>query len=75
MTTKTEQLAQKIEIGCSNHVNNKAAAHMRDMEAALVKARKFIDMGFEFCDGDVYGVWHNDAVDALAEIIKLLEQK
>ena len=33
--------------------------------AALEDAAKFTNMGFEFDDGDVFGIHSNDAVDAL----------
>lgn len=33
--------------------------------AALEDAAKFTNMGFAFDDGDVFGIHHNDAVDAL----------
>jgi hypothetical protein len=33
--------------------------------AALEDAVKFTNMGFAFDDGDVFGIHHNDAVDAL----------
>jgi len=34
---------------------------------ALEDATKFTNMGFDFDDGDVFGIHHNDAVDALNE--------
>lgn len=32
---------------------------------ALIKA---VNLGFEFSDGDVFGMHHNETVDALAEL-------
>lgn len=48
------------------------------MAERLKLAIKFIELGFAFHDGDVFGVWSNDAQDcvaALEEIISKLDAK
>ena len=49
-----------------------AAAYTKELEAALRKCHDALEVAFDYDDGDVFGIHHNDAVDAVTAAKNIL---